>query len=212
MLVPTAAGRRTSPTKQAHAHRSATGAPGRGRHQACAAGTPRRSFCQPLQRVARRQTWPFGQCPQRERACPGGLHLGNTNVEEADGVALELLPSRLVVFDIRQARDAMTLQAPVQRRPCQVRDRRLQGIEAIVERQQRVPTESNNCRLLFFGQDRRARVLRPGLHVLDCRALAPLRHHLWIDAQLPAQPRERSLPSFGPALEPMAGRPKLLQL
>ena len=32
----------------------------------------------------------------------GGLHLGNINVEEPDGVALELLPLGLVTFDIWQ--------------------------------------------------------------------------------------------------------------
>ena len=57
----------------------------------------------------------------------GGLHLSDVDVEEADGVALELLPLRLVAFDIRQARDAVPLQASVQRGPRQVRDRRLQG-------------------------------------------------------------------------------------
>ncbi len=39
----------------------------------------------------------------------GGLHLGNVDVEEADGIALELLALGFVALDIRQARDAMTL-------------------------------------------------------------------------------------------------------
>ena len=30
----------------------------------------------------------------------GGLHLGNVDVKETDGVAIELLPLRLVAFDI----------------------------------------------------------------------------------------------------------------
>lgn len=45
----------------------------------------------------------------------GGLHLGDVDVKEPDGVALELLPSGLVSLDIRKARNAMTLKAPVQR-------------------------------------------------------------------------------------------------
>jgi len=57
-----------------------------------------------------------------------GLHLGDVDVEEPDGVALELLPLGLVTLDIRQPRDAMALKAAVQRRTGQVRDRRLQGI------------------------------------------------------------------------------------
>jgi len=45
----------------------------------------------------------------------GGLHLSYVDVEEAYGVTLELLALGLVPFDIWQARDAVPLQAPVQR-------------------------------------------------------------------------------------------------
>ena len=45
----------------------------------------------------------------------GVLNLGNVDVDEADGIPLELLALGLVTFDIRQARDAMTLKAPMQR-------------------------------------------------------------------------------------------------
>jgi len=44
-----------------------------------------------------------------------GLNLGDVDVEEADRVALELLALRLVAADVRQARDAMPLQAAVKR-------------------------------------------------------------------------------------------------
>ena len=72
----------------------------------------------------------------------GGLHLGDVDVEVADRVALELLLGRLVAFDLRQAADAVALQAAMQGRARQVRDRRLQGIEAVVQRQQRVPRKA----------------------------------------------------------------------
>ena len=45
----------------------------------------------------------------------GRLNLCNINMKEPDWVALELLPPRLVPLDIRQPRDAVSLQAPVQR-------------------------------------------------------------------------------------------------
>jgi hypothetical protein len=45
----------------------------------------------------------------------GRLHLGDVAVEEADGVALELLPFGFVAFDIWKARHAMMLKAAVQR-------------------------------------------------------------------------------------------------
>ena len=43
------------------------------------------------------------------------LHLGDVDMEGPDGVALELLAPGLVAFDIRQSRDPMSLQTPVQR-------------------------------------------------------------------------------------------------
>lgn len=70
-------------------------------------------------------------------------------MEEADRVALELLLRRLVTLGLRQAADPVTSQAPMQGRPRQVRDRRLQRIKAIVERQQRMPAEGGNDCLLF---------------------------------------------------------------
>ena len=88
---------------------------------------------------------PVSRCNElgdRELGCPvdaheevelslDGLHLGNVDVEEPDGVALELLALGLVTLDIRLARDAVTLQAAMQRRPCQMRDRGLQSVEAV---------------------------------------------------------------------------------
>jgi hypothetical protein len=58
-------------------------------------------------------------CPidahEEKQLALGRLHLSNVDVEEANRVALELLAFGLVTFDIQQTRDAMTLQAPVQR-------------------------------------------------------------------------------------------------
>ena len=61
----------------------------------------------------------------------------------------ELLLSRLVAIDLGQAGDAVTPQAAVQRRARQVRDRGLQGIEAIVQRQQCVLAKGNDDRLVL---------------------------------------------------------------
>lgn len=126
----------------------------------------------------------------------GGLHLGNVDVEEADGVPLELLPPGLVTLHIRQTRDAVPLQAPMQCSPREVRNRGLQSIEAVVQRQQCVPSKGDDRCLLFLGQHCRPRFLRPGLHVLDRRTFAPLRYRLGVDAQFSAQLRERSLRSL----------------
>lgn len=45
----------------------------------------------------------------------GGLHLGNIDVEEANWLALEALALRLVALDVRQAGDAVPLEATMQR-------------------------------------------------------------------------------------------------
>ena len=45
------------------------------------------------------------------------LHLGNVDMEEPDGVALELLSLRFVALDVRKTGDDVPLQAPMQRRP-----------------------------------------------------------------------------------------------
>jgi hypothetical protein len=44
-----------------------------------------------------------------------GPHLGDVDVEEADRVALELRAQRLVAVGLGQPRDAMTLEATMQR-------------------------------------------------------------------------------------------------
>jgi hypothetical protein len=61
-----------------------------------------------------------------------GLHLRDADMKEPDGIALELLALWLVALDLGQVRDAVMLQAQMQRRPGEVRDRGLQGIEAVV--------------------------------------------------------------------------------
>ena len=66
-----------------------------------------------------------------------------------DRIGLEFLLRWLVAGDIGQAADAVALQAPMQGRPRQVRDRRLQGVKAIIERQQRMATESHDDRLVL---------------------------------------------------------------
>ena len=57
----------------------------------------------------------------------GGSHLGDVDMEVADRIGLELLLGGLVAFDLRQAADAVALQAAMQRRARQMRDRRPAG-------------------------------------------------------------------------------------
>ena len=55
----------------------------------------------------------------------GGPHLGQVDVEEADRIAVELLPPGLVAFHLGQTADAMAFETTVQRRSGQLRNRGL---------------------------------------------------------------------------------------
>lgn len=87
-----------------------------------------------------------------KKLAPGGLHLGNVDVEISDRISPELLLVRLVALHIRQLRNAMALKAAMQGRPGQVRDGRLQRVKAVIERKQRVLAESHDDRLLLDRQ------------------------------------------------------------
>ena len=62
-----------------------------------------------------------------------------------------------------------------------MRDRGLQGVEAIIQWQQRVFAEGDNDRLLFDAQHRRMGLLGAGRQILDRRALLPLGDGLLVD-------------------------------
>ena len=69
-----------------------------------------------------------------------------------------------------------------------MRDRRLQRIEAVIERQQRVAPEGDDDRLFLDGEHRRPRLLRAGRQVGDRGPLLPLGDGLLVD---PVAPGER---------------------
>lgn len=62
-----------------------------------------------------------------------------------------------------------------------MRDRCLQGVGAIIERQERVPAEGDDNRLLLNGKRRGMRLLRTGRQIFDCCTPLPLRHGLMVD-------------------------------
>ncbi len=70
-------------------------------------------------------------------------------MEIAERVGLEAGPLGLVAVDFWQSADAVALQATVQRRAGQVRDRRLERVEAIVEGQERVAAKGDDDRLVL---------------------------------------------------------------
>ena len=62
----------------------------------------------------------------------------------ADRIGLEFAFGGGFAFDLRQPGDPVALQAAMQRRARQMRDGRLQGVQAIVERQQSMPSQGDN--------------------------------------------------------------------
>ena len=80
-----------------------------------------------------------------------GLHFGDIDVKEANGIMLELLTFWLVAIHIRQARYFMSLKTAMQGRTRQMGNGWLQGIEAVVQRQQRVaPERHDHCFFLLI--------------------------------------------------------------
>ena len=64
----------------------------------------------------------------------------------------------------------------------QARDCRLQGVEAVVERQQGMPSESDDNGLFLGGQDRRSGLLRSRRRIHDGSQSFPLGGRLLIDS------------------------------
>lgn len=78
---------------------------------------------------------------------------GNVDMEIANQVALELL-LRLVTLDLWQPTNPVALQTAVQSRSGEIRDRRLQSVETIIQRQQCVPPKRHDHSLLLTAEDR----------------------------------------------------------
>ena len=75
----------------------------------------------------------------------------------------------------------MALQAAVQRRTGQARDGGLQGMEAVIERQQCVLAEGDHDRLFGFAQYGRSGRLRPHRRVVGRAPALPFDDGLRID-------------------------------
>ena len=71
-------------------------------------------------------------------------NLGDVDMKVADRIGLEFAFGGGFAFDLRQPGDLVALQTPVKGRARQMRDRGLQGIKAVVERQQSMPSECND--------------------------------------------------------------------
>ena len=84
----------------------------------------------------------------------GGSNLRDVDMEIADRIGLELPLGRGLAFDLGQPRDSVALQAAVQRRARQMRDGRLKRVQAVVQRQQRMPAEGDDHRFFLDAENR----------------------------------------------------------
>src|SRR5215213_527953 len=114
-------------------------------------------------------------------------HLGDVDVEGADRIRLEPLLRGFLALGLGEPAYAVPLQAAMQTGARQVRDRGLEGIEAVVQRQQRVPPKGDNDGLLLDREHGRARLLGASALVLDRGALLPLCNGLRVEAVAPGQ-------------------------
>ena len=139
------------------------------------AGSRRRPAWSPSRAARRRRTSTSGRWRRRGRACPARsaprrCRCGSSRSDRL----LNFRLSGLSPSTSGSRRDAMALQAAVQRRARQVRDRRLQGVEAVVERQQRMPAEGDDDRLLLDRQH--GRLGPPSARSADRRPRSALFH------------------------------------
>jgi hypothetical protein len=83
-----------------------------------------------------------------------GAHFSDIDVEVADRVPLERLLAPCLAFDRRKPADLVALKQSMQRRSHQMRYGRLEGIKAIIERQQRMLAERNSESFLLGAEYR----------------------------------------------------------
>src|SRR5262249_55331146 len=83
-----------------------------------------------------------------------GARLSDIDVEVADRIPLKRLLAACLAFDRRKPADLVALEQSMQRRSREMRDGRLEGIKAVVERQQRMLAERNSKRFLLGAEYR----------------------------------------------------------
>ena len=71
-------------------------------------------------------------------------NLGDVDMKIADRIGLEFAFGGGFAFDLRQPGDPVALQTAVKGRARQMRDGGLQSVQAVVERQQSMPSECND--------------------------------------------------------------------
>jgi hypothetical protein len=110
-----------------------------------------------------------------------GSHFGDVDVEVADRIGLELALGGRLALDLRQPRDAVALQTAVQGRACEVRNGRLERVEAVVQSKQRMPAERDDDGFRD-RQDRGPAFFRAGRDIGDRYPLFPFGDRLLVDA------------------------------
>jgi hypothetical protein len=73
-----------------------------------------------------------------------GSNFGDVEMKMADRIGLEFPLGGGFAFDLRQSGDPVPLQTPMKGRARQMRDGGLQGVQAVVERRQRMPSEGDD--------------------------------------------------------------------
>lgn len=123
--------------------------------------------------------------------CRADLRDGDRAV--AEGIGLERFLRRRIACHVRQAADAMPLQAVMPRGSGQVRPRGWQGRQAIVQREQRMLAKSHDQRLFGRREDGGARLLRAHRRIVPMCPLLPRRHRFRIQGIPLRKPRDALL-------------------
>lgn len=125
-----------------------------------------------------------GAVDGREQIQPALLSadLGDIDMEATDRVRLELFAGRPIAFDLGQPRNAVALKAAVERGAGQVGNGGLERVQAVVERQKRVPAKGHDHGSFFGGKHGGTGLLGAGFQIGRRVAPAPLGDRLRVHA------------------------------
>ena len=104
----------------------------------------------------------------------------------ANWIGFEAFPT-LVLIRCWKARDPVALEQAMEGRPGQVRDRVLQGIKTVIQRQQRMLAKRNTRSFLRHSEHSRAGIFPPHWLIFHADAFLPFHHGFGVDVITLAQ-------------------------
>ncbi len=130
---------------------------------------------------------------EEEELTLGSADFGQIKVKVTDGVGFEFFACRSRGVEMREAADALALEATVESGTGEMWDGGLEGVETVVERQEGVFAKSDGDGFLGEREGGGAAHLWPHGEILDGGALFPFENGLGVDAVTLSEAQEARL-------------------